>query len=105
LPAPFGNEQRRECSYFDREVHPGECSDLAECLMQGGNLDGPRPARPVRKWCRRIGHIVRLLADIDAADLERCRSVLGAIQQRLDGVVAARVAAVPPPGSPPERVR
>jgi hypothetical protein len=48
---------------------------------------------------------VRLLADIDAADLERCRSVLGAIQERLDGVVAARVAAVPPPGSPPERVR
>ena len=46
-----------------------------------------------------------LLADIDPEDLARCQSVLGTIQQRLDGVVAARMAAMPPPGSPPERVR
>jgi len=46
-----------------------------------------------------------LLADIDPEDLARCQSVLGTIQQRLDGVVAARMAALPPPGSPPERVR
>lgn len=46
-----------------------------------------------------------LLADIDPTDLARCQSVLGTIQQRLDGVVAARIAAMPPPGRPSERVR
>lgn len=42
-----------------------------------------------------------LLADIDPADLARCQSVLGVIQQRLDGVVAARMSAMPPPGRVP----
>jgi DNA-binding MarR family transcriptional regulator len=38
-----------------------------------------------------------LLADVDPADLERCQSVLGTIQQRLVEVVETRSAAAPPP--------
>jgi hypothetical protein len=38
-----------------------------------------------------------LLAGIHPADLARCQSVLGTIQQRLPDVVAARMAAAPPP--------
>jgi DNA-binding MarR family transcriptional regulator len=41
-----------------------------------------------------------LLAGIDPADLARCQSVLGTIQQRLPDVVAARMAAAPPPARP-----
>ena len=41
-----------------------------------------------------------LLAGIDPADLARCQSVLGTIQQRLPDVVAARMAAAPPPAKP-----
>jgi DNA-binding MarR family transcriptional regulator len=41
-----------------------------------------------------------LLAGLDPADLARCQSVLGAIQDRLPDVVAARTAATPPPASP-----
>jgi DNA-binding MarR family transcriptional regulator len=41
-----------------------------------------------------------LLADIDPGDLAKCQSVLGVIQSRLDDVVAARMAAEPPPPKP-----
>ena len=41
-----------------------------------------------------------LLNDINPADLAACQSVLGTIQQRLPDVVAARVAATPPPPRP-----
>jgi DNA-binding MarR family transcriptional regulator len=41
-----------------------------------------------------------LLAGIDPADLARCRSVLGMLQDRLPGVVEARMAATPPPAKP-----
>jgi DNA-binding MarR family transcriptional regulator len=41
-----------------------------------------------------------LLAGLDPADLARCQSVLGAVQQRLPEVVAARTAATPPPVKP-----
>jgi DNA-binding MarR family transcriptional regulator len=41
-----------------------------------------------------------LLAGIDPADLARCQSVLGAIQDRLPDVVGARTAATPPPAKP-----
>lgn len=41
-----------------------------------------------------------LLAGLDPAGLARCQSVLGAVQQRLPEVVAARTAATPPPARP-----
>jgi DNA-binding MarR family transcriptional regulator len=41
-----------------------------------------------------------LLADIDPADLARCQSVLGAIQDRLPDVVAARMATAQPTAKP-----
>jgi len=41
-----------------------------------------------------------LLAGIDPDDLAACQSVLGIIQARLDDVVAARMAAEPPPPRP-----
>lgn len=41
-----------------------------------------------------------LLAGLDPADLARCQSVLGTVQQRLPGVVAARTAVTPPPARP-----
>jgi DNA-binding MarR family transcriptional regulator len=41
-----------------------------------------------------------LLADIDPADLARCQSVLGTIQQRLAEAVATRTATTPPPARP-----
>ena len=44
-----------------------------------------------------------LLAGIDPADLARCQSVLGAIHDRLPGVLAARTAAAPPPDRPRPR--
>lgn len=44
-----------------------------------------------------------LLAGLDPADLARCQSVLGTVQQRLPEVVAARTAATPPPARPQPR--
>jgi DNA-binding MarR family transcriptional regulator len=41
-----------------------------------------------------------LLAGIDPVDLARCQSVLGTLQDRLPGVVDARMAATPPPSKP-----
>jgi DNA-binding MarR family transcriptional regulator len=41
-----------------------------------------------------------LLAGLDPADLARCQSVLAAIQDRLPGVAAARMATTPPPAKP-----
>jgi DNA-binding MarR family transcriptional regulator len=46
-----------------------------------------------------------LLDDIDPADLAGCQAVLGVIQQRLPGVVAARTAATPPPARPQPQSR
>jgi hypothetical protein len=39
-------------------------------------------------------------AGIDPADLARCQSVLGTIQDRLPDVVAARMATAPPSAKP-----
>jgi len=44
-----------------------------------------------------------LLAGLDPADLARCQSVLGAIQDRLPDVAAARMATTPPPAKPRPR--
>ena len=44
-----------------------------------------------------------LLAGLDPADLARCQSVLGTVQQRLPEVVAARTAATPPLARPRPR--